>query len=167
MESSVTQCRHLLSLASPVMAGLSDEHLALEPRPGTKTAGWLIGHLAVTGDFGRRLCGRPPICPKEWRALFNPGSRPSLQRGDYPAMAELREAFGRVYTDFCEAAASADAAALASENPYEPTRSSFPTSGHFVAYLLSGHFAYHFGQLFAWRAAAGLAGPDRPDTLAA
>jgi hypothetical protein len=82
-------------------------------------------------------------------------------------MAQLREAFHDVYNDLCEAAASADAAALAAENPYEPTRSAFPTSGLFVAYLLSGHFAYHFGQLFAWRAAAGLAGPGHSDTLAA
>jgi hypothetical protein len=167
MESSVTQCRHLLALATPVLAGLGDEHLGLEPRPGTKTAGWLIGHLTVTGDFGRRLCGRPPMCPKEWRALFNPGSRPSLQRADYPSMDELRDAFHRVYTDLCEVAATADPQALAAENPYEPTRSSFPTAGSFVAYLLSGHFAYHFGQLFAWRAAAGLGGPDRSDTMAA
>jgi hypothetical protein len=167
MDSSIGQCRHLLSLATPILAGLGDAHLALEPHPGTKTAGWLIGHLAVTGDFGRRLCGRKPICPKEWRALFNPGTYPSHRAADYPPMAALREGFHAVYKDFCEAAAAPDRAALAVANPYEPARDSFPTAGDFVQYLLSGHLAYHFGQLVAWRAAAGLGGAPRTDTRAA
>jgi hypothetical protein len=127
----------------------------------------LIGHLAVTGDFGRRLCGRAPLCPKEWRARFNPGSHPSLQVTDYPPMAELRDAFHHVYTDFCDAALGADPAALAVDNPYEPARGSFPTAGAFVHYMLAGHLGYHFGQLLAWRAAAGLGGTARSDTRAA
>jgi DinB superfamily len=156
MESSVAQCRYLLARAESILAGLDDAHLALEPRPATKTAGWLIGHLAVTGDFARRLCGRKPICPKEWRERFNPGSQPSGARGDYPAMAELIAAFRTVYADLCEAVPAADPSALAIANPYEPARASFPTAGDFVAYMLAGHLAYHLGQLVAWRAAAGL-----------
>src|SRR5262245_38749649 len=77
MNASIAQCRHLLSQAEPILAGLDDSHRALEPHPGAKTAGWLIGHLSVTGDFARRLCGRAPLCPTDWRALFNPGSRPA------------------------------------------------------------------------------------------
>jgi hypothetical protein len=65
MNAIVAQCRYLLSLAESVLAGLDDSHRALEPRPGAKTAGWLIGHLAVSGDFARRLCGRPPLCPAQ------------------------------------------------------------------------------------------------------
>ena len=154
MDSSVAQCRHVLSIAAPIVAGLGDSHLALEPHPGIKTAGWLIGHLSVTGDFGRRLCGRPALCPKEWRARFNPGTHPSDQAGDYPPMHQLREAFDAVYRDLCEAATSADRSVLAVENPFEPARSAFPTAGDFVQYLLAGHLAYHVGQLVAWHAAA-------------
>ena len=73
------------------LADLTDDHLALEPIAGTKTAGWLVGHLSVTGDFGRRICGLTPMCPKEWRAIFNPGTFPSLDRSIYPPMAELRD----------------------------------------------------------------------------
>jgi hypothetical protein len=167
MQSSAAQCRYLLSLAEPVVAGLDDSHLALEPQPGTKTAGWLIGHLAVTGDFARRLCGRPPICPKDWRGRFNPGSQPSVRRADYPAMAELCSAFRAVYADLCESAVGAEPPALAVENPYEPGRDAFPTAGDFVAYLLASHLAYHLGQLVAWRGAAGLGRLQRPNTLAA
>jgi hypothetical protein len=156
MQASVSQGRALLSLAERALVDLSDDHLAREPAPGCKTAGWLVGHLAVTGDFGRRLCGRPPLCPKEWRAAFNPGTTPSADPAIYPSMHALRTSMLDVYGDLGSAALGASAELLASENPYAPTRKDFPTSGDFVAYLLAGHFAYHLGQLAVWRAAAGL-----------
>lgn len=156
MEATVAQCRYLLSQADAVLAGLDDSHRALEPQPGVKTAGWLIGHLAVTGDFARRLCGRSAICPKEWRAAFNPGSQPSSDPAAYPPMEQLAAALRDVYADLCDAAARAEPAALDAENPYAPARARFPTAGAFAAYMMTGHFAYHLGQLVAWRGAAGL-----------
>jgi hypothetical protein len=103
MGPSIAQCRHLLTVAERVLAGLDDSHRALEPQAGVKTAGWLIGHLAVTGDFARRLSGRrPAICPREWQALFNPGSEPSLRPSDYPSMKNLIDAFRAVYADLAD-----------------------------------------------------------------
>jgi hypothetical protein len=156
MDHAVAQCRELLDQSALLFRGLADSHRAFEPQPGAKTAGWLIGHLCVTGDFARRLCGRPPICPKEWRALFNPGSQPSTDPESYPAMTALQDTFRAVYTDLCDAAVAADAATLANENPYAPGREHFPTAGDFVAYLAAGHLGYHLGQLATWRAAAGM-----------
>jgi len=167
MDACIQQCRYLISLADSVLDGIDDTHIALEPRAGVKTPGWLIGHLATTGDFGRRLCGRKPICPREWRALFSPGSQPSTDASTYPPIAALREAFRAVYTDLCVAVVEADPSMLAAVNPYEPARNPFYTAGEFVAYMLSGHLAYHVGQLSAWRAAAGIARSERSDTLAA
>jgi hypothetical protein len=167
METTVAQCRYLLSLAEPILIGLDDSHRALEPQPGTKTAGWLVGHLAVSGDFARRLCGRTPLCPPNWRPAFNPGSNPSPRPDDYPAMTSLHQAFREVYADLCAAALEADPHALASVNPFTPTRIAFRTTGEFLAYLLTGHLAYHLGQLVGRRAAAGLGRLHRPDTLAA
>ena len=156
MDTHVLQCRVLLDRAASILEGLSDAHRALEPRPGTKTAGWLIGHLAVTGDFARRLCGLPGLCPRGWRSAFNPGSKPSTDSADYPAMSELCDTLRTVYADLCDAAPRASPETLAAPNPYDPARPQFPTAGRFVAYLLTGHLAYHLGQLVAWRAAAGL-----------
>ena len=151
------QCRHLLTICRRAIADLDDAHVALEPRPGLKTAGWLIGHLTMTGDFGRRLCGyTDAICPKEWRERFMPGSMPSADQRQYPPMNELRSALVNVYGDFPDAAESADETLLSKDNPYEPTRSRFPTAGLFAGYLLAGHFGYHLGQLTSWRAAIGL-----------
>lgn len=167
MNQSVAQCRFLLSVAERILAGLGDSHRALEPALGAKTAGWLIGHLAVTGDFARSLCGRSPLCPTEWPAAYNPGSQPSAQPTDYPSMATLCDTFRAVYSDLCGAASSTDPQTLEVENPYAPARAVFPTAGAFLAYLLAGHLGYHLGQLVAWRAAAGLGRLQRPEVAAA
>jgi hypothetical protein len=164
---SVAQCRYLLALAEPILTDLDDSHQAFEPIPGAKTAGWLVGHLAVSGDFARRLCGGVPICPPEWRSLFNPGSQPSVKPGDYPGMKTLRETFFIVYSDLCVSASAVDPRLMSDENPYALARAPFPTCGDFVGYLMTSHFGYHLGQLVGWRAASGLGRLRRPDTLAA
>lgn len=156
MQSSAAQCRFLLTVFEQATAGLNDSHRAIEPQPGAKTAGWIVGHLCVTGDFARKLCGRKALCPIEWRALFNPGTTPSRNADDYPPMATLTAKLREVYTDLCSAALAADPGALTIANPFTPARSAFPTAGDFVPYLLAGHLAYHTGQLVAWRSAAGL-----------
>ena len=156
MKQIARQCCFITTLAAPAVADLGDAHRALEPAPGTKTAGWLVGHLAVTGDYARRLCGTETLCPKEWRALFNPGTQPSPNPADYPPMRELTGAFTAVYAGLGEAALRADPAALSAQNPFVPARHALPTSGDFVAYLMTGHFGHHLGQLMTWRAAAGL-----------
>ena len=152
--------------AERFLAGLTDVHRHLQPAPGAKTAGWIIGHLAVTGDFARKLAGRTPMCPREWRAMFNPGTTPSTDAATYPPMQELSEALRSVYADLGDAALAMDAATRTAVNPFEPVRAAYPTIGEFVAYMLSGHFAYHLGQLVEWRSAAGL-GRVAPDSVSA
>lgn len=156
LTSPVGQCRHLLSQLDRLAADLDESHVALQPLPGAKTAGWLLGHLAVTGDFALRLCGHQPLCPPSWRTLFNPGTHPLRDPSAYPSVAELRDAAHAVYAQLCAAALDADPALLMIENPYTPARTAFPTAGDFVGYMVSGHLAYHLGQLVAWRAAAGI-----------
>lgn len=146
------------------MAGLKDEHRALQPIQGVKTAGWLVGHLAVTGDFGRRICGLTPMCSKEWRTLFNPGTFPPLDRSVYPPMADLLATCVAVYKDFFANGPGASAEVLAMPNPYTRAITAFPTSGDFAAYLMTGHLGHHMGQLGSWHAAAGLAAMAAPVT---
>jgi hypothetical protein len=155
MQDAMRLSMFMLSQAKPILEGLGDEHRALEPMPGTKTAGWLVGHLAFTGDYARRLCGRQPLCDASW-TRFGPGSRPSLEASNYPPMQQLVGAFGTVYTDLLTAAAEAPRHLLTAQNPYSAARSRFPTSRDFLIYLMTTHLAYHLGQLSTWRAAAGL-----------
>jgi hypothetical protein len=157
MKTSVQQCRFFLRVFNEAAVGLGDSHRILMPLPGSKTAGWIIGHLCITGDFGRKLCGRPPLCPKDWRAKFAPGTTPSTDPADYPPMAELIAKLREVYTDLADTALTVDVAALAQQpNPFVPGRIAYETSADFLPHMLAGHFAYHTGQLVGWRAAAGL-----------
>jgi len=160
MQAAATQGAFLLATYEPCLRGLADEHRAHEPGPGTKTAGWLLGHLVVTGDFARRLCGLPPLAPKEWRTLFAPGTQPSTEPGSYPPMGALLDRFRAVYADLSAQAPAAPPDALALPNPFEPARAAFPTAGEFAAYLLTGHLGYHLGQLSIWRAAAAATYPE-------
>jgi hypothetical protein len=153
------QGRFIFSQGKRWMSGLTDEHRALQPIAGVKTAGWLVGHLSVTGDFGRRICGLTPMCSKEWRSLFNPGTFPSLDASVYPPMAELLDTCVAVYKDFLANAPDAADDVLAMPNPYTVAITAFPTSGDFASYLMTGHLGHHMGQLGSWHAAAGLARP--------
>jgi hypothetical protein len=156
VKESVVQCRFFLIVLSEAVVGLDDSHRSIQPQPGSKTSGWILGHLAVTGDFARKLCGRAPVCPKDWRAKFNPGSTPSTNGADYPPMAELVSKVREVYGDLCDAALAVDPATLAIDNPFAPARPAYPTARDFIPHMLAAHFGYHIGQLVGWRAAAGL-----------
>ena len=154
MKAAAAQGAFLLREYQRCFSGLEDRHRAYEPSPGTKTAGWLVGHLVVTGDFARKLCGLSALAPKDWRPHFAPGSSPSHAADSYPPMGALIEAYQKVYTDLTSNAPAATAEALALPNPFEPARGAFPTAGSFAVYLMTGHLGYHLGQLSLWRAAA-------------
>jgi hypothetical protein len=143
--------------ADRMLDDLDDSHLALEPVAGNKSAGWLLGHLCITGDFGLRLCGATPIGPKEWRTLFGPGTKSSdIPASAYPRMTDLVTTFRAIYKELPAAAAAAQSSVLDMPNPFEPARPAFPTVRDFIPWLMSGHLGYHLGQLGDWRRAAGL-----------
>jgi hypothetical protein len=149
-------CRHLLTYAEVTLPDLTDEHLALVSETNGKTAGWIIGHLCVTGDFLRRKSGRAPMTPREWGPKFTIGSKPSRVRDDYPTMDELRTTFLNIYKDLAEVAADLPADLLDAPSPFEPGRARFPTMRAFMQWVLTGHLGYHLGQLYGWRSAVGL-----------
>jgi hypothetical protein len=160
MKTAAATCSHLVQYAGPSLSDLTDAHLASSPTPATKSPGWLLGHLSVSGDFLRRKAGRPPLTPKEWGPRFTPGSVASPNAADYPRMVELRDAFNAVYVDLAAAAPTFSAELLAGPNPFEPSRPRFSNFGEFALWIMTGHLGYHLGQLSGWRAAAGL--PLRP-----
>jgi len=163
MQDAIRLSIFMLSQARPILDGLGDEHRGLEPMPGTKTAGWLVGHLAFTGDYGRRLCERKPLCDSSWTERFAPGTQPSHDHDSYPPMSEMVGMFGTVYTDLIAAASEAPRHVLSNPNPYTSARDRFPTVRDFLFHLMTSHLAYHLGQLATWRGAAGLprSGDDR------
>jgi hypothetical protein len=96
-----------------------------------------------------------------------PCSIPEVSHRLNPGMKTLRETFRMVYSDLCDSVTDVDQRLMSNENPFAAARAPFPTSGDFVAYLMTSHLGYHQGQLVGWRAAAGLGRLRRPATLAA
>ena len=162
MQAAATQGAIIIKTYDKWFADLTDRHRAIEPVKGLKTAGWLMGHLVVTGDYARWLCGLPGIAPKDWRSHFGPGTIPSVDASVYPPMPELVGTFRSVYGDLIANAPNVPAETLSAENPLERARARFPTAGEFAEYLLTGHLGYHLGQLSMWRAAAAANGHLNP-----
>ena len=156
MRTTSQLCTYMLGYAAPALADLTDEHRALAPAPNSKTAGWILGHLCVSGDYVRRKCGRPPLTPREWGPKFAPGTQPSLVASEYPSMTELRSTLDAVYRDLAEIAPTWNDEMLDGENPLEFSRHRFPTARGFFSHVMTSHLGYHLGQLAGWRAAAGL-----------
>lgn len=156
MRSIANVCAHLIAYGEPAIADLTDEHLALCPAPGAKTAGWILGHLAVSGDYIRRKCGRPPLTPKDWGPRFAPGSQPAADRAEYPPMSELRNAVMAIYNDLAVTWPTVPAELLATPNSLPYTRDAFGSFGDFACHIMTGHLGYHLGQLVEWRSAVGL-----------
>jgi hypothetical protein len=166
MKNAGNICSYLVTYAKPSLSDLTDEHIALAASPGDKTAGWIIGHLCITGDFVRRKAGRPAMTPKDWGPRFAPGSKASGSRDDYPPMAELIAVFEKVYLDLAEAAPSFRGELLAGPNPFELARHRFSTMGDFTNWIMTGHLGYHLGQLSGWRASFHLPlRPRAPDAI--
>ena len=153
MEKIARTCAHLTRLGESLIADLTDADAARASAANGKTAGWLVGHLCVTGDFLRRKCGASPMTPKEWGVKFGPGTQPSTAAGDYPPITEMREAFAWIYADLPRLAPSLSADVLAAPCPFEPVRDRFPTLGDFLIWIMTGHLGYHLGQLSGWKAA--------------
>ena len=166
MIASVAQGRALLRLADRALDGLEDAHRAVEPVRAARPldSGWSdISPSRATS--ARRLCGRAPLCPAEWRAAF-PTPAPSRRRAraTIPSCRLSAHPCAR-FTSICMTRPRCARRLLAIENPYAPARL-ISDRGSFVAYIVAGHFGYHLGQLVAWRAAAGFGQLPRESDLA-
>jgi hypothetical protein len=152
MENISRSCAQLTKLGETLISDLTDSDLASPSTPDGKTAGWLLGHLCITGDFVRRKSGAAPLTPKEWGPKFTIGTKPSTVAADYPPMAELRTAFEKVYGDLVKIAPTISPEILSGPSPFEQVSDRFPTLGAFLTWIMTGHLGYHLGQLSEWKA---------------
>lgn len=153
---TLTLHRFTLGYLQRLAADVADADLARQFHPGQNHPAWLLGHLAVTADFGLHLLGGAPRVPRAWRPLFGPGSQPAAQRGLYPGQAELLSAVGAGFAALVEQAAGATPEKLAGDHGFEPLKAALPTVGDMLAHLLVTHLMLHTAQLSQWRRNYGL-----------
>ncbi|MCC5830374.1 MAG: DinB family protein [Phycisphaeraceae bacterium] len=146
-----------VGLAAMLTADIPDERMAEQPVPGTNHPAWILGHLAVTADYGMSQLGSAErTCPQAWEELFGIKSTPVADVARYPDKAQLLEKLNLAVERFKQAVAGQTPEAMASPLPDEHFREVCPKVGDLACMALTMHFAYHLGQLSAWRRMAGL-----------
>ena len=141
-----------------LVADLSDEQMCAQPVEGVvmNHPAFLLGHLAlVAGNFATGFVGAAPLCPEEWKELFNQGAKPLADRSRYPSKAELLQRLEQAHNRLADAVTKAAPEVLAQPAP-EKMRARFPTVGALLAGMMTAHEASHNGQLSAWRRAMRL-----------
>ncbi|QDT14101.1 DinB family protein [Alienimonas californiensis] len=146
-------------------ADLPEERLTERPQPGMNPPVWILGHVAVVGNFSLTVLKglgveATPVDLPGWRENFGIGSQPLVYADGFtpPNGEQLRAAVRETHDRVLAAAALVPAAALDEPLPPELERLAgrFPRVGDLLTHLLTTHDAVHWGQLSAWRRAAGL-----------
>jgi len=146
----------LLGYCRLLSTDIADERLAEQPAAGVNHPAWILGHLAVTADSTGRLLGQEQSLPQGWHKMFGPGSQLTTVRSDYPSKEELLSALEQCFARLRESAAAATPAQLATPTTIPRLRQGLPTTADVVAFLLTGHFGVHLGQLSTWRRLIGI-----------
>ncbi len=145
-----------LAFMRELVADLSDEEMILQPPGVPNHAVWTLGHVihscqAIAGELGVT-----PWLPDDWEAQFGYGSAPATgpdSQGSHKAalLESLADAADRLRAVLL----ATDESRLKDPLPDEKTREILPTLGDALLQVVSGHTAFHAGQLAAWRRAIG------------
>ena len=123
---------------------------------GGNAPAWILAHLAIVNDYCLKNLGDQRISPAEWHKRFRPGAMPKDDTAPLPTKAELFEVLEKGRRRIFETAANVDPKKMD-----QPQTSDFfkdspvKTIGDVVAHLLTTHFAFHVGQISAWRRLEG------------
>ena len=157
LESECNINRFLLGFARTLVAEVADERLTEQPLAGVNHPAWILGHLAYSGDGAVGVLGGQKTLTGDWTKRFGAGSKPSSLRADYQSKDELLHVLEERFDCARQMAATATPEKVAGSNPNPRLKEGLPTVRDAVALLLTGHLAFHLGQLSAWRRMIGLA----------
>jgi hypothetical protein len=146
----------LLKYCHMLTADIADERMAEQPQPGVNHPAWILGHLAYSADGMTGRLGGEKVLPVEWTDLFKPGSTPTANRGDYPAKADLIKAIEESFARTRELVCCSSEETLAVPTPNPRMQEMLPTLRESAAFILTGHFGVHLGQLSMWRRLVGM-----------
>ncbi len=156
LDSAIQINLFLMGYCQRLVGEIADERLAEQPVAGVNHPAWILGHLAWTADGALGMLGAQKALPAEWETLFGRGSKPSAQRGLYPAKDDLWRAVEQGYQQVRQKAATASPEQLSRPTTNPRAKETLPTLKEMVAFLMSGHMGVHLGQLSSWRRMIGL-----------
>lgn len=155
-ESAIRINQLMMQYGQMMLADIADERMAEQPLPGVNHPAWIVGHLAYSADGVLVLLGGEKPPQGKWN-LYEPGSKPTTARNDYPPKEELLALWEQGFARAREAAAGATAEQIAGPNPNPMLREALPTVEDAVTFLLTAHLGAHLGQLATWRRMIGMA----------
>lgn len=156
-ENEIAINRFQLGLFDKIVADLTEADLYRQSPGHGHPPVWIMGHLALTGEFGQKLLGGRVTHP-EWAPLFGPGSSDKVGPIEGASMRTFADAVREAYDGLRMLAGRADAAAMSAPHAIENFLGSpIATVGHVVSLLLTSHFGMHSSQLSSCRRSAGFA----------
>lgn len=155
-ENEIAINQFQLGILNKIAADL-DEATLYKPSPGHgHPPVWVLGHLAITGEFGVSLLGGA-VKHREWLPLFGPGSSDAVPSSIGLSKALLVELIPHTYKELQERARAAAPDSLRKPHGFAPFEGTpLQNVGHMTALLLTNHFAFHLSQLSSCRRSAGL-----------
>ena len=139
-----------------LVSDLDDTQMVAQPPNMPNHPAWTIGHLAFSLQQIAGECGLSPWLPDDWAAKFGTGSEPTSETDTFPHKATLLQRLEDSKQRLFSVVQSLGEVGLANPLPDVRYRDRFPTIGHAVVHILSGHTALHLGQLTVWRRLIGL-----------
>ncbi|MBI4716499.1 MAG: DinB family protein [Planctomycetes bacterium] len=134
---------------------LSDAEYFKPAAPNTNHAGWLLGHIACSEDWGMSLlCGSGMRCPKEMHDIFRGGTKCVPDASRYPARTKIDEMFRDTRAAMLELLRGYDEGRWENPSPESAPRQLLPTMGAIWG-LMGSHQFWHIGQLATCRSVLG------------
>ncbi len=139
-----------------LVADLDESLMNVAPFSGANPPVWILGHLAISTDYAGRILGLHRACPKQWHAMFAPGTNPAALETPLPSKSELVEAFENGCRRVIEAMPDAKSEVLDAPHAIELLKTTvLKTNGDVLAHLMTTHESFHLAQLSACRRKAG------------
>ncbi|MBD3675348.1 MAG: DinB family protein [Planctomycetaceae bacterium] len=152
----LTLNQFLLGYFDSLVKDLPMEKLAERPAGTGHSCLWLLGHIAISVDFGNKVLGQETVCPARWFVAFGPGSSDDVKNPEKYDAADMIDIIRTGYPKLQELALAADESLLAEPHPVEMLQNTaLKTKGDLLGHLLTTHLSLHLGQLSYWRRLQG------------
>ena len=138
-----------------LIADVSESDFTCQPHGVVNHPAWVIGHLTCSCQSLAGELALEPWLPATWEGLFGTGSLPTPTPMAYPSKIDLLTALADGVVRISDRIAILGEQGMSIPLPDERFRATFPTVGHAVTHILTGHAAVHVGQVSVWRRAAG------------
>lgn len=146
----------MYGILQKLLADIDEKRLTHPLCEGGNPPAWILAHLAVVNDYALKNLGEQRVAPAEWHKRFRPGASPTADPAPLPSKAELIETLETGRRRIVEAVEKVDPEKMAQpQNSDFFKNSPIKTVGDVIGHLLTTHFAFHLGQISAWRRVEG------------